>query len=209
MVDSGSISPDLRSGSDRGLEVVVTDISQPLSFVEIFQNEHPVEVDLGSGSGRFLIDAGRQLPDRNFLGVERLLGRVRKTLRVASRLGLSNVRVLRFEIDYAVRYLLPTGSVSRLHLSFPDPWPKRRHHRRRLVDQEFLTASARALVSDGELWIQTDHPDYFKWICQVLESDKELFTQVPWSDEYPLTDFEVTYRSQNISICQLRLRKAN
>jgi tRNA (guanine-N7-)-methyltransferase len=209
MTNTGSASADLRARPDEGLEIVLTDIFELLSFVDIFQNECPVEIDLGSGSGQFLIDAGRLYPERNFLGVERLLGRVRKTLRAISCSGLLNVRVLRVEIDYAVRYLLPAGSVSRLHISFPDPWPKRRHHRRRLVDGEFLAASAKALAPEGELWIKTDHPDYFKWIRRAVITQEDLFVQVPWSDEYPVTDFEGTYRSQNTPIYQLRLRKAN
>jgi tRNA (guanine-N7-)-methyltransferase len=209
MTDPRGASANLDSRSGEELEVVPGDIFEPLSFLDIFQNERPIELDLGSGSGRFLIEAGRRYPERNFLGVERLLGRVRKTLRSASRLDLSNVRVLRLEIDYAVRYLLSPGSVSRLHLSFPDPWPKRRHHGRRLVDEEFLAAAASALASDGELWIKTDHADYFQCINKAVDSQKDIFARVPWSEEYPTTDFEETYRSQSLPIYQLRLRKVN
>jgi tRNA (guanine-N7-)-methyltransferase len=209
MSESGSPSTDLYPRSGEQLEIIPADIFEPFSFATVFGNELQVEVDLGSGSGRFLIEAARQYPERNFFGVERLLGRVRKTLRSASRLGLTNVRVLRLEIDYTVRYLLPPGSVSRLHLSFPDPWPKRRHHRRRLVDQEFLAASANALVTEGELWIKTDHADYFQCITEAANSEGNPFVSVPWSEEYPRTDFEETYRSQNLPIYQLRLRKVN
>ena len=203
------LRPILLSRSGEQLEIIPTDILESLSFAAIFENERPIEIDLGSGSGRFLIEAARQYPERNFFGVERLLGRVRKTLRAASRLGLTNVRVLRLEIDYTVRFLLSPGSVSRLHLSFPDPWPKRRHSRRRLVDEGFLAASASALAIGGELWIKTDHADYFQRITKAVDSRKDLFVCVPWSEEYPRTDFEETYRSQNLSIYQLRLRKVN
>ena len=207
MSKSGSPSTDLYSRS--GELVIPADILEPFSFATVFENERPVEVDLGSGSGRFLIEAARQYPERNFFGVERLLGRVRKTLRSVSQFGLTNVRVLRLEIDYTLRYLVAPVSVSRLHLSFPDPWPKRRHHRRRLVDEEFLTASADALVTGGELWIKTDHADYFECITKTADSQRNLFVPVPWSEEYPRTDFEETYRSQNLPIYQLRLRKVN
>jgi tRNA (guanine-N7-)-methyltransferase len=209
MSKSGSPSTDLYSRPGGWLEVIPADIFEPFSFVAVFENERPVELDLGSGSGRFLIEAARQYPERNFFGVERLLGRVRKTLRSVSQFGLTNVRVLRLEIDYTLRYLVPAQSVSRLHLSFPDPWPKRRHHRRRLVDEEFLAASANALVTGGELWIKTDHADYFECITKTAESQRNLFIPLPWSDEYPRTDFEETYRSQNLPIYQLRLRKVN
>jgi len=130
MSESGNASTDLNPRSGETLELDPADIFEPISFAAIFENNRPVEVDLGSGAGRFLIEAACQYPEKNFFGVERLLGRVRKTVRSASRLSLTNVRVLRLEIDYTVRYLLSPGSVSRLHLSFPDPWPKRRHQRR-------------------------------------------------------------------------------
>jgi tRNA (guanine-N7-)-methyltransferase len=209
MLESRIASTNLDPASPEQLEVVPVDIFKPFSFVAIFQNARPVEVDLGSGSGRFLIEAATQYPERNFLGVERLLGRVRKTLRSAGRLGLTNVRVLRLEIDYAVRYLLSPESVFRLHLSFPDPWPKRRHHGRRLIDQEFLAASATALVSGGELWIKTDHADYFDCISKAVDGRQDLFASVRWSEEYPITDFEETYRAQSLPIYRLRLQKVN
>ena len=209
MSESGSPSTDLYTRPGEQLEVFPADIFEPFSFAAVFENERPVEVDLGSGSGRFLIEAARQYPERNFFGVERLLGRVRKTLRCASQFGLSNVRVLRLEIDYTVRHLLAPGSVSCLHLSFPDPWPKRRHHRRRLVDEEFLAASANVLVTGGHLWIKTDHADYFECITKAAACQRNLFVSLPWSEEYPRTDFEETFRSQNLPIYQLRLRKVN
>jgi tRNA (guanine-N7-)-methyltransferase len=209
MSESGDASADLSSGSGETLELVSADIFEPISFAAIFENSLPVEVDLGSGAGRFLIEAARKYTDQNFFGVERLLGRVRKTLRLASRLGLTNVRVLRLEIDYTVRYLLSPGSVSRLHLSFPDPWPKRRHQHRRLVDEDFLAASTSALATGGELWIKTDHADYFQCITKAVGSRGDLFVAVPWAEEYPTTDFEDTYRSQDLPIYRMRLRKVN
>src|SRR5260221_8241128 len=185
MSESGNASTDLSPRSKETLELVPADIFEPISFGAIFENNRPVEVDLGSGAGRFLIEAARQYPEKNFFGVERLLGRVRKTLRSASRLGLTNVRVLRLEIDYTVRFLLSPGSVSRLHLSFPDPWPKRRHSRRRLVAEGFLAASASALAIGGGFWIKTGHADYFQRITKAVDSRKDLFVCVPWSEEYP------------------------
>src|SRR5215813_13000370 len=118
---------------DQALEIVPPDILSPIGFSEVFWNDRLVEVDLGSGSGKFLVEAAQKYPDRNFLGIERLLGRVRKTRRRAFRLGINNLRLLRMEMEYAVTYLLPKESIFRFHLSFPDPWPKRRHRARRVV----------------------------------------------------------------------------
>jgi tRNA (guanine-N7-)-methyltransferase len=190
-------------------EVFPTDLCQPLVFCEIFENDLPIELDLGSGSGKFLVDAGARFPNRNFLGIERLLGRVRKARRKAHRLNLANVRVIRLEIDYAVRYLLFPSSVNRFHLSFPDPWPKRRHHNRRLVNEDFLRAIANALTSNGELWVRTDHIEYFHHIEKMVASVNGVFTQIPWEDEYPPTDFETEFMAQNLPIYRLRLGKVS
>jgi tRNA (guanine-N7-)-methyltransferase len=190
-------------------EVFPADLCQPLLPSEIFRNERPIEIDLGSGSGKFLVEAGLRYPERNFLGIERLLGRVRKTRRKACQLTLTNVRVLRVEIDYAVKYLLPPGSISRFHLSFPDPWPKRRHHSRRLVDEEFFGALAAALDSTGELWVKTDHDEYFRWIEKIAAAVSSTFDAVPWEYEYPDTDFDETFAAENTPIYRLRLRKIN
>jgi len=194
---------------DQQYEVFPADLCQPLSLSEVFGNDRPIEIDLGSGSGKFLVEAGLRYHERNFLGVERLLGRVRKTRRKACQLSLANVRVLRVEIDYAVKYLLPPGSISRFHLSFPDPWPKRRHHSRRLVDEEFFDAIAAALESTGELWVKTDHAEYFRWIEKIGAAACSNFSEVPWEYDYPNTDFDETFAAGNAPIYRLRLRKVN
>ncbi|MEZ5429890.1 MAG: hypothetical protein R3F31_01650 [Verrucomicrobiales bacterium] len=95
----------------------------------------PVEVDLGCGEGAFLTGLAKAHPERGYLGVDRLLGRVRKCCRISGRSGLTNVRFLRLESLYAVEHLLPHGWADRIHMLFPDPWPKRRHWKRRLLRQ--------------------------------------------------------------------------
>jgi len=204
-----SLAPEapLETFEEQKYEVFPSDLCQPLLLGEIFGNDHPVEIDLGSGSGKFLIETGLRYPERNFLGVERLLGRVRKTRRKACHHSLANVRVLRVEIDYAVRYLLLSNSISRFHLSFPDPWPKRRHHTRRLVDGEFLDAISAALGPNGELWIKTDHVEYFRWIEKMAAVGLTTFAEAPWEHEYPNTDFDETFAAENAPIYRLRLRK--
>ncbi|MBV8899740.1 MAG: tRNA (guanosine(46)-N7)-methyltransferase TrmB [Verrucomicrobia bacterium] len=193
---------------DAAFEVFPDTILTPIPLGEIFARPQPVEVDLGSGSGQFLIEASQRYPDHNFLGVERLLGRVRKTRRRAWKLGLQNLRVLRFEIDYTVRYLLPPGSIWRFHLSFPDPWPKRRHQRRRVVDQAFFEAVHTALQTRGELWIKTDHAEYFATIRKLVP--QALFHLAEWvGDDYPSTDFEDLFALKQLPIYRLRLLKAN
>jgi tRNA (guanine-N7-)-methyltransferase len=197
------------AADDEALEIALADILTPLVLPEVFWNDRPVEVDLGSGPGKFLVEAARKFSDRNFLGVERLLGRVRKTRRRAFQLGINNMRILRMEIDYTVQYLLPKESISRFHLSFPDPWPKRRHHVRRVVDRDFLGALWRALVADGDIRIKTDHQDYFQRIVRVAD-ESGLWNLLEWVDDrYPVTDFEQDFIAKDLPIYRLRLVKRN
>ena len=189
------------------MELFPPSILEPLALREIFSTDRLVEVDLGSGPGKFLVESALKFPDRNFLGIERLLGRVRKTCRIASEIGLTNLRVLRLELEYTVRYLLPENSIWRFHLNFPDPWPKRRHHPRRVVDDEFLKAIHRSLIEGGELWIKTDHEAYFEQISKTA-SRSNLWSPTDWVDEgYPRTDFEEQFIARELPIYRVRLRK--
>jgi tRNA (guanine-N7-)-methyltransferase len=191
------------------MELFPPSILEPLALREIFSTDRPIEVDLGSGPGKFLVESALKFPDRNFLGIERLLGRVRKTCRVASEIGLTNLRVLRLELEYTVQYLLPENSIWRFHLNFPDPWPKRRHLTRRVVDQEFLQAIFRCLTEEGEFWIKTDHEAYFQQISKAAFGS-DLWIPTDWEDEgYPRTDFEEQFLAQGLPIYRLRLGKRN
>jgi tRNA (guanine-N7-)-methyltransferase len=193
---------------DSKWEIFPADPGEPLRFETIFGDRLPVEVDLGSGPGKFLIDAAKAFPDRNFVGVERLLGRVRKTRRKALHAGLWNLRVLRAEIDYAMHYLIPNKSIARFHLYFPDPWPKRRHHPRRVVDAEFLESIWNGLNEDGEFWIKTDHQEYFERILKVSRESETRFEQLQWSGTgYGTTDFEDLFLAKELPIYRLRLLK--
>src|SRR5207237_10059520 len=122
-------------------------------------------VDAGCGEGSFLCEVSLRLPNQHFLGIERLLGRIRSSARKAA--SLSNVRLLQMESSYVVRYLLPPGSVETFYLLFPDPWPKRRHHRRRIVTRDFLNSVHIVLEKNGLMYIATDHLDYFRKIEEI------------------------------------------
>ena len=117
--------------------------------------------------------------------------------------------MLRIENSYAVEYLFPRNSVAVFHLLFPDPWPKRRHHRRRVVTAEFLRASHRALVRHGEFRIATDQLDYFEQIrrCTSAAGFDELADN-HW-DSMPVTTFEENFRGQNTPVYRLSLRKVS
>ena len=119
--------------------IALDSLTDRLDLDEIFGRKAPLHVDLGCGDGSFLCAMAQRMPDKNFLGIERLLNRVRTSARKAA--PLDNVRLLRMESSYAVRYLLPPESVERFYLLFPDPWPKRRPHRRRISLARFMPRS--------------------------------------------------------------------
>jgi tRNA (guanine-N7-)-methyltransferase len=178
-----------------------------LDLEKIFGRKALLHVDLGCGDGSFICALAERMTERNFLGIERLLGRIRAAARKAA--ALDNVRLLRMESSYAVRYLLPPGSVEISYLLFPDPWPKRRHWRRRIVTPEFLRAISQALAENGRFVIATDHLDYFEKIEEVARANPDFTVALPSAAHLPLTKFEQQFRAQGAAIHWLELRKVS
>jgi tRNA (guanine-N7-)-methyltransferase len=178
-----------------------------LDVAELFGRSAPLHVDLGCGDGSFLCEIAQQFPKRNFLGIERLTKRVEKVRRRARK--IDNVRVLRADTLFAVRYLLPQNSVETFYVLFPDPWPKRRHQFRRIFTRDFLEAIAAALEKGGVLRVATDQLDYFHRI-ERLGRAHSCFEVVDCHDlVLPLTKFERKFREQGAAIYRLTLRKTS
>jgi len=190
-------------------EMVPAHYFERLGIDEICRPDRPLEIDLGCGDGSFLIAMAKQYPDRDFLGVERLLGRVRKVCKKITRQALPNARVLRLDSRYVVEWLLPVATVSRIHLLCPDPWPKAKHHRRRLIQTDFLEAVHRALIPGGEFLFMTDHEEYFEWATEIFTAYGR-FEPLEWQEDtffYPKTDFQELWESEGKSMFRLRGRK--
>ena len=186
-------------------ELIPENYVAPLDPIAIFGRIAPLDVDLGCGNGDLICELGRRHPERNFLGIDKLACRVAKSSRKAST--LDNVRILNVESSYAVRYLLPESSVGNFYLLFPDPWPKRRHHRRRIVTRDFLDSIYRALENDGVFRIATDDQHYAEQIQSVAQNHSS-FAIVDADDvDLPLTKFEGRFREQGAPIYRLALRK--
>lgn len=166
----------------------------------VFPLPQPLEVELGSGDGSFLLEWARRNPERNFLGIERLLGRVRKLDRKTRRAGLDNLRSIRIESAYFLEFLLPPHSAEALHIYFPDPWPKRRHERHRLINERFPTIARQALVPGGRIYLRTDSADYFKQMLAVF-GETMAFSRVetPANLLEIRTDFEQEFNSQGLA----------
>lgn len=190
--------PAVTAGPDSLLHALES-ILDRMEFRRVFGAEGPVEVELGAGDCTFLLEYAARHPDRLFLGVERMLGRLRKLDRKGRRRGLTNVRGLRIEAGYCLEYLLPLASVAALHIYFPDPWPKRRHWRRRLINDRFPELARRVLVPGGVVHLRTDHGEYFEQMRAVFAAHAGFTGVATPADLLALTtDFERDFHARGI-----------
>jgi len=189
--------PRLLPLDDSPFWVEPEDICARLDWSAVFPVARPIEIDLGAGDGGFIGVAALQRREINFLGVERLLGRARKIARKAAREKLDNLKVLRLESAYVVQYLLPAGSVSVIHLMFPDPWPKRRHWGNRIIQPDFMMTVAAALRLGGEFRFTTDHEEYFNLGSLVIDGCPGLTRAPVWEFKNdPPTDFQKDFEAE-------------
>ena len=197
-----------RSESFRGSPLIeLESLLNQLDAKKIFGRWAALHVDLGCGDGSFLCALAQRMPEKNFLGIERLLGRFRSAAVKAAK--IRNVRVLRMESSYVVRYLLPPRSVETFYLLFPDPWPKRRHWRRRIVTPDLLKAISQALVQGGTLLIATDHVSYLEKIKEIAQTNLDLAIVDPANVDLPQSRFARVFQQQGAAIHWLELRKVS
>lgn len=177
----------------------LTSILERLELRQLLPLAQPLEVELGSGDGSFLVQRAGQHPERNFIGVERLLGRLRKLDRKGRRAGLTNLRGVRIESAYFLQYLLPWHSASALHVYFPDPWPKRKHRRHRLINRPFVDLAHQALQPGGRIYLRTDDGNYFQEMLGHFRGSQDfLEVETPAELAGLLTDFELDFHARGI-----------
>jgi tRNA (guanine-N7-)-methyltransferase len=181
------------------LIVELRSIVEPLALSDLFPKPQPLEIELGCGDASFLVELARRHPEANFIGVERLLGRMTKLDRKGRRAGLENIRGIRIESSYFLQYLLPRHSVSAIHIYFPDPWPKTRHHKNRLINERFAALACAALVPGGKVFLRTDDASYFSQMTEVFSAAKG-FEKIETAPELAelLTDFERDFHARGV-----------
>ena len=177
-------------------------------------SERPLELEIGSGKGTFLVQQARLQPETDFLGIEYAGAFWRHAADRCRRHGLENVRLLHADATVFVRNYVADASLHRVHLYFPDPWPKTRHHKRRSFQESFLRELHRVLEPGGELHVATDHADYFAWMEEHAAKVSDLFVRQPFvpppsagEGELVGTNFERKYRVQGRTFNAMVLAK--
>ena len=174
-------------------------ILERIDLPKLFAAAQPLEVELGCGDASFLVEYARRNPARDFIGVERLLGRVQKLDKKGRRLGLTNMRGVRIESAYFLEFLLPPHCATALHIYFPDPWPKKKHRRHRSINEKFPALARNVLTPGGTVFLRTDDADYFSQMNEVFDAAKFFEkTETPSSLAEITTDFEREFNSQGI-----------
>jgi len=185
-------APELRLDAERAVE--------RLDWTEVFGTEGPVEVEVGIGKGRFLLAAAAARPNLPHLGVEWSNEYLRIAESRAAKRGMLNVRFVRADARRLVHDAIAARSVSAYYVFYPDPWPKKRHQKRRFLQRETVDHLARTLQDGGWLHVSTDHAEYWEAIAAALEGHPALERwptfggpEFPLPIDEPLTNFEAKY----------------
>jgi tRNA (guanine-N7-)-methyltransferase len=156
------------------LEILPGQIEGPLDVAALFGRRAPLEIEIGIGKGRFILQEAESRPATDFLGLEWSLKHLRLAKERAAKRGLTNVRFHRADAKHVLADLLPSASAARVHVYCPDPWPKKRHHKRRLFDDATTRHLERVLAPGGWLHVSTDVAEYFEVIVATIAAATSL-----------------------------------
>lgn len=178
----------------------------PLDLAQWFPEDRrtlPMELEIGSGKGTFIITQATKVPDVNFIGLEYARAFWLYASDRVRRRAIENVRLVYTEATWFLRYYVKPASFRQVHIYFPDPWPKARHNKRRLIQAPFLRELHRVLQPGGQIRLATDHGDYFQWMQEHAAQVTELFSRHPFESpeaagegELVGTNFERKYRRE-------------
>ncbi len=167
-----------------------------LDFVELFMNSYDVTLEVGFGNGDSLLEMATQQPQQNFLGIEVYEAGVGRLINEANKRRLSNLKIIKEDAVEVLQNHIPDDGLSKFQLFFPDPWHKKRHHKRRIIQMSFLDILAKKLKTGGIVHIATDWEDYAEHIMETLESHQHFKNTLgdhiysPRPKHRPLTKFE-------------------
>lgn len=193
------------------LDVSTLDI--PLTLTEIYQNQNPCILEIGFGDGEFLIEVASEHPERNHLGIEIKTKRYKKAVKQSKHLGLQNLKFLHFDANLALNELFGEGSFEKVFINFPDPWPKEKHQKHRIINPQFLKLLYKVTSSKGVIEIASDHAEYITHILETFEEEGSFESRFPppgYVNEIPgrqRTRFENEFREEGAEIFYLGFTK--
>ncbi|HEX9985969.1 MAG TPA: tRNA (guanosine(46)-N7)-methyltransferase TrmB [Thermoanaerobaculia bacterium] len=174
-------------------------------FKELFGNGNPVVLEIGSGKGRFLIATATERPDVNLLGIEKSLHYHRLIRARVLKRNLQNLRLVNHDAYLVLKDMVPDASLAEVHIYFPDPWPRKKERKRRIIRPEVLTELRRVLLPGGLGVYVTDHQEYYESVAPIIE---EFFPRserrIPGPDDPPRTNYEAKYREEGRPIYEVR-----
>lgn len=192
--------------------LVPPSIPSEIRWPDVFGNDHPVELEVGSGKGLFLANAGASHPGRNFVGVELAKKYAGKAAERVAKGALSNVRVVAGDARLFLSKCVAPGSLAAVHIYFPDPWWKARHKKRRVFCAAFVEDVERALQPAGDFFMATDVEEYFGVMIELMGSHPRFLAQptpepgLPGHDLDYLTNFERKFRIEGRPIYRAHYR---
>ncbi|MHB0971553.1 MAG: tRNA (guanosine(46)-N7)-methyltransferase TrmB [Thermoanaerobaculia bacterium] len=175
--------------------------------VALFGNANPLIVEIGSGKGRFLLESARANPGMNWIGTEWSLHYYRVIVQRLQKWDVRNARVINYDASIVLASMLPSESVREIHIYFPDPWPRKRETKRRIIRTEVLHQMKRVLEPGGVGWYVTDHKDYFEAALPLFEDLFAVDAGEVRSEVPPRTNYEAKYREAGRPIYQVRFGK--
>jgi len=178
-----------------------------LDLEQLFGNTQPVILEIGSGKGRFLISTAMERPDVNVIGIEKSLHYHRVIRERVLKRHLENVRLINHDAYLVLRDMIPDASISELHIYFPDPWPRKKEQKRRIIRPEVLHEMRRVLAEGGTGIYVTDHQSYFEVAAPLIEAEFRAERRVPGPDDPPRTNYEAKYRAEGREIYEVRFVK--
>lgn len=147
---------------------------QVMDLAALFGNSNPVWLEVGFGAGEHLEHLARYYPDINFIGAEPFINGVVRLVDGIETQGISNIRIIADDVRPLIE-ALPPGALQRVDVLFPDPWHKVKHHKRRIINTEFLSLLGGVLPEGGDLWLATDHYDYSCWMLEHILPHKDFY----------------------------------
>ncbi|MCL2762023.1 MAG: tRNA (guanosine(46)-N7)-methyltransferase TrmB [Treponema sp.] len=188
-------------------QLIIPFENRPLDFSVVFGNNNPVTIEIGFGMGEATAIIAAAHPDKNYLGIEVHRPGIGKLLWEIERQSLVNLRIIEHDAVAVLEKMIPHNTLEGIHLFFPDPWPKKRHHKRRLVKRPFTDTLASRLKPGGYLYMATDWEQYAEWALDALSATEGLVNSAadfaPPQDWRPRTSFERKGLAKNHQVKEL------